>query len=48
VWQSIALGAATMAGAVAAGRWLLDPFFALLARVGAREVILVPARSPAC
>ena len=36
-WQSIAIGAATIAGVVAAGRWLLDPFFRLLARVGARE-----------
>jgi glutathione-regulated potassium-efflux system protein KefB len=38
-WQSIAIGAATIAGVVAAGRWLLDPFFALLARAGAREVM---------
>jgi glutathione-regulated potassium-efflux system protein KefB len=38
-WQSIAIAAATIAGVVAAGRWLLDPFFALLARAGAREVM---------
>ena len=34
---------ATIAGVVAAGRWLLDPFFALLARVGAREVMTAAA-----
>jgi len=43
VWQSIAIGAATIAGVVAAGRWLLDPFFRLLARVGAREVMTAAA-----
>ena len=42
-WQSIAIGVATIAGVVAAGRWLLDPFFALLARVGAREVMTAAA-----
>jgi len=43
VWLSIAIGAATIAGVVAAGKWLLDPFFALLARVGAREVMTAAA-----
>jgi glutathione-regulated potassium-efflux system protein KefB len=42
-WQSIAIGVATIAGVVAAGKWLLDPFFALLARVGAREVMTAAA-----
>jgi glutathione-regulated potassium-efflux system protein KefB len=42
-WQSIAIGAATIAGVVAAGRFLLDPFFRLLARVGAREVMTAAA-----
>ena len=42
-WLSIAIGAATIAGVVAAGKWLLDPFFALLARVGAREVMTAAA-----
>jgi glutathione-regulated potassium-efflux system protein KefB len=37
------VAAATIAGVVAAGRWLLDPFFALLARVGAREVMTAAA-----
>lgn len=43
VWQSIAIAAATIVVVVAAGRWLLDPFFALLARVGAREVMTAAA-----
>jgi glutathione-regulated potassium-efflux system protein KefB len=42
-WQSIAIGVATIAGVIAAGKWLLDPFFALLARVGAREVMTAAA-----
>ncbi len=42
-WQSIAIGAATIAGVIAAGKWLLDPFFALLTRVGAREVMTAAA-----
>jgi len=42
-WQSIAIGAGTIAGVIAAGKWLLDPFFALLARVGAREVMTAAA-----
>jgi glutathione-regulated potassium-efflux system protein KefB len=42
-WQSIAIAVATIAGVVAAGRWLLDPFFRLLARVGAREVMTAAA-----
>jgi glutathione-regulated potassium-efflux system protein KefB len=42
-WQSIGIAAATIAGVIAAGKWLLDPFFALLARVGAREVMTAAA-----
>ncbi len=42
-WQSIAIAAVTIAGVIAAGKWLLDPFFALLARVGAREVMTAAA-----
>jgi glutathione-regulated potassium-efflux system protein KefB len=42
-WQSIAIAAGTIAGVIAAGKWLLDPFFALLARVGAREVMTAAA-----
>jgi glutathione-regulated potassium-efflux system protein KefB len=42
-WQSIAIAAGTIAGVIAAGKWLLDPFFALLTRVGAREVMTAAA-----
>jgi glutathione-regulated potassium-efflux system protein KefB len=42
-WQSVAVAVATIAGVIAAGRWLLDPFFALLARAGAREVMTAAA-----
>lgn len=43
LWQSIAIGAAAVAAVFAAGRWLLNPFFALLARIGAREVMTAAA-----
>lgn len=42
-WASIALALATVAAVVAAGRWLLDPLFRLLARSGAREVMTAAA-----
>nr|WP_208408413.1 monovalent cation:proton antiporter-2 (CPA2) family protein [Variibacter gotjawalensis] len=43
VWQSVGLAGVTVALVIAAGRWLLDPFFALLARAGAREVMTAAA-----
>ena len=42
-WQAVALGLAVIAAVVAAGRWLLDPFFRLLAKSGAREVMTAAA-----
>lgn len=42
-WQSIAIGVASVAAVFAAGRWLLNPLFALLARSGAREVMTAAA-----
>ncbi len=43
VWQSIGIALAALAALIAAGRWLLDPFFALIARAGAREVLTAAA-----
>ncbi len=40
---SVAIGLAAIAALVAAGRWLLDPMFRLLARFGAREVMTAAA-----
>lgn len=42
-WQSLAIGLASIAAVFAAGRWLLNPMFALLARFGAREVMTAAA-----
>jgi glutathione-regulated potassium-efflux system protein KefB len=42
-WQSAALALASIAGVFAAGRWALNPLFALLARAGAREVMTAAA-----
>src|SRR5690606_20015819 len=41
--QGVAIGLAAIAALVAAGRWLLDPMFRLLARFGAREVMTAAA-----
>jgi glutathione-regulated potassium-efflux system protein KefB len=38
-WQSAAIALGGLALLVAAGRWLLDPLFRLIARCGAREVL---------
>lgn len=38
-WQSAAIALAALAALLAAGRWLLDPLFRLIARSGAREVL---------
>lgn len=40
---SVAIGLGAIAALVAAGRWLLDPMFRLLARFGAREVMTAAA-----
>lgn len=43
LWQSITIGIASITAVFAAGRWLLNPFFGLLARFGAREVMTAAA-----
>ncbi|MFN3514772.1 MAG: monovalent cation:proton antiporter-2 (CPA2) family protein [Phenylobacterium sp.] len=40
---AIGLGLASLLALLAAGRWLLNPFFAILARSGAREVMTAAA-----
>jgi len=42
-WQSAAIALASVAAVFAAGRWLLNPLFGLLARSGAREVMTAAA-----
>ncbi len=42
-WQSIAIGIAALAGLVAAGIWLLNPFFRVLAAAKARDVMTAAA-----
>ena len=42
-WQSIGIAIASIAAVVAAGKWLLNPFFGILARSGAREVMTAAA-----
>jgi glutathione-regulated potassium-efflux system protein KefB len=41
---AVALALAGLVALLVVGRWLLDPFFALLARARAREVLIDPAR----
>ena len=43
VWQSLAIAIGALAALVAAGRWLLDPLFRVIARAGAREVLTASA-----
>ena len=43
LWQQLGLGMLALVLLLAAGRWLLDPLFALLARAGAREVMTAAA-----
>ncbi|MBN9526359.1 MAG: cation:proton antiporter [Alphaproteobacteria bacterium] len=43
VWQSVGIAIGALAALIAAGRWLLDPFFGLIARAGAREVLTAAA-----
>lgn len=40
VWVSVAIGAAAILAVVAAGRWLLNPLFGLVATLGGREIML--------
>lgn len=42
-WRAILVGLASIAAVFAAGRWLLNPIFQLLARLGAREVMTAAA-----
>ncbi|MDP1617977.1 monovalent cation:proton antiporter-2 (CPA2) family protein [Phenylobacterium sp.] len=43
IWLSILMAIGTLAALLAAGRWLLNPFFGLLARTGAREIMTAAA-----
>jgi glutathione-regulated potassium-efflux system protein KefB len=43
VWLGILIGLGAIAVVVAAGRWLLNPFFSILARTGARELMTAAA-----
>ena len=43
VWQSIGIALGALAALIAAGRWLLDPLFGVIARSGAREVLTAAA-----
>jgi glutathione-regulated potassium-efflux system protein KefB len=43
VWLAIVIGLGAIAAVVAAGRWLLNPLFAILAKAGAREVMTAAA-----
>ncbi|MGN0859215.1 MAG: monovalent cation:proton antiporter-2 (CPA2) family protein [Stenotrophomonas sp.] len=43
LWQQLGLGVLALVLLLAAGRWLLDPLFALLAHAGAREVMTAAA-----
>ena len=40
VWLSAAMGLAALVAVVFAGRWLLNPLFALVAKLGGREIML--------
>ena len=42
-WLDLGIGAATLAGLIAAGRWLLNPMFRLLALANAREAMTAAA-----
>jgi glutathione-regulated potassium-efflux system protein KefB len=43
MWLSVLIGLGTIAVVLAVGRWVLNPFFQLLARAGAREVMTAAA-----
>jgi glutathione-regulated potassium-efflux system protein KefB len=42
-WQAVLMGLGCIAAVVVVGHWLLDPFFRVLARAGAREVMTAAA-----
>jgi len=42
-WASVLIGLGSLAAVIAAGRWLLNPFFQVLARSGAREIMTAAA-----
>ncbi|MCR5877774.1 monovalent cation:proton antiporter-2 (CPA2) family protein [Phenylobacterium sp. J367] len=42
-WGSVLMGLGCIAVVIAAGRWLLNPFFQILARTGAREIMTAAA-----
>jgi len=42
-WQSILIALASLTAVFTVGRWLLNPFFGLLARAGARDVMTAAA-----
>ena len=42
-WQTVLIAVAVVAGLIATGRWLLNPFFRLLAAARAREVMTAAA-----
>jgi glutathione-regulated potassium-efflux system protein KefB len=43
VWLALLIAVGCVAAVVAAGRWLLNPFFQILARTGAREIMTAAA-----
>jgi glutathione-regulated potassium-efflux system protein KefB len=43
VWLALLIGVGCIAVAIAAGRWLLNPFFQILANTGAREIMTAAA-----
>ncbi|PZQ61517.1 MAG: potassium transporter [Phenylobacterium zucineum] len=43
VWLALLIGLGCIAAAIAAGRWLLNPFFQILANTGAREIMTAAA-----
>ncbi|MFZ5717864.1 MAG: monovalent cation:proton antiporter-2 (CPA2) family protein [Pseudomonadota bacterium] len=43
LWLGLLIAAGCIAAVVAAGRWLLNPFFQILARTGAREIMTAAA-----
>ena len=43
IWLTIGLAIAAVAGVYVAGRWIVNPFFRLLARYGGREVMTMGA-----
>ncbi|HYD14791.1 MAG TPA: monovalent cation:proton antiporter-2 (CPA2) family protein [Hyphomicrobium sp.] len=40
IWTNVGFGLAAVAAVVAAGRWLLNPLFSLVATLGGREIML--------